>query len=145
MAESYILDWAGDLPTDAPIAIVIHLPAEEASRPGSADLGALIRRFFAARAVSESKAIRDLFHSGRRALAIGLAILGACLFSALQAEGHGPTLRVLGESLVILGWVAVWRPAEIFLYDWLPHARRRRLFRRLAEAEVTLKLAGQAA
>ncbi|MGA7532679.1 MAG: hypothetical protein WCB50_13625 [Pseudolabrys sp.] len=23
------------------------------------------------------------------------------------------------ESLIIVGWVAIWRPIEIFLYDWI--------------------------
>jgi hypothetical protein len=47
--------------------------------------------------------------------------------------------RVLQESLVIVGWVVIWRPAEIFLYDWLPIVRRRKLFNRLASATVTVQ------
>lgn len=27
---------------------------------------------------------------------------------------------LLQDGLVIIGWVALWRPAEIFLYDWWP-------------------------
>jgi hypothetical protein len=37
--------------------------------------------------------------------------------------------------------VVIWRPAEMFLYDWLPLLRRQRLYRRLAEARVTVKTA----
>jgi hypothetical protein len=40
--------------------------------------------------------------------------------------------------LVILGWVANWRPIQIFLYDWQPLVRRRRLLKRLAKATVRL-------
>jgi hypothetical protein len=43
------------------------------------------------------------------------------------------------ESFLILGWVANWRPLEIFLYDWWPLARRRDLYRRLSAAPVELK------
>jgi hypothetical protein len=39
---------------------------------------------------------------------------------------------------VIIGWVAIWKPADIFLFEWPPIARRRALFRRLAAASVTL-------
>jgi hypothetical protein len=42
------------------------------------------------------------------------------------------------ESLVIVGWVVLWRPVEMCLYDWLPVVRRRRLYRRLAESQVTV-------
>jgi len=43
------------------------------------------------------------------------------------------------ESFLILGWVANWRPLEIFLYDWWPIARRRDLHRRLSKAIVESK------
>lgn len=137
-AEDYILAWARDLPREAPIRIVVHLPAE-AEAP---DLQAAIRSFFAARAEGETRALRDLFRDGSRALLIALAVLWGCLFLAWQigrrAEG-GLLPEMARESLTILGWVAMWRPAQTFLYDWLPITRRRRLFRRLARAEVELR------
>lgn len=46
--------------------------------------------------------------------------------------------QVVEESLLIFGWVANWRPIEIFLYEWWPIVRRRNLYRRLAAAEVDL-------
>jgi hypothetical protein len=46
---------------------------------------------------------------------------------------------LLRESLVIGGWVALWRPLEIFLYDWWPLRADRRLFQRLSEAEIEIK------
>jgi hypothetical protein len=52
----------------------------------------------------------------------------------------GPKSKSLQESLIILGWVANWKPIEIFLYDWWPLARRRDLYRRLANASVELKV-----
>jgi len=51
-----------------------------------------------------------------------------------------PFRRLVEESFLILGWVANWRPLEIFLYDWLPPARRRDLYRRLAAANVELRV-----
>jgi len=40
------------------------------------------------------------------------------------------------ESLVIAGWVALWRPLEIFLYDWWPIRAEARLLDRLSEMSV---------
>ena len=147
-AEAYILDWARELPAKQPLAIEILLPAAALGDPAAAQLGSSIRSFFAGRARSEQTAIRELFRSGRTALLIGLCILAACLVLAIRlgsAMGDGATARVLEESLVIIGWVAIWRPAEIFLYEWLPHARRRGLFRRLAEARVEIRADAEAA
>jgi hypothetical protein len=44
--------------------------------------------------------------------------------------------KLAEESFLILGWVANWRPLEIFLYDWWPLAHRRDLYNRLSVAAV---------
>jgi hypothetical protein len=35
-----------------------------------------------------------------------------------------PLGSVLREGFLIVGWVANWRPLEIFLYDWRPMRRQ---------------------
>jgi hypothetical protein len=140
-AEDYILGWAGDLPVGAALAIAVHLPETEARLPLALGIPDNLRGYFARKADKAGRDLRTHFRDGRRALVIGLAILAACLGAAiLVAPGEGATgvARVAQESLVIVGWVALWRPAEIFLYDWLPIARRRALFARLAAAEVSV-------
>jgi len=44
--------------------------------------------------------------------------------------------EVFRESLLIGGWVAMWRPLEIFLYDWWPIRAEVRLYDRLAAMPV---------
>jgi len=39
---------------------------------------------------------------------------------------------------VIGGWVALWRPLEIFLYDWWPIRAEAKLHDRLSESDVRL-------
>ncbi|MET3891383.1 hypothetical protein ABIE41_002459 [Bosea sp. OAE506] len=87
--------------------------------------------------------MREHFRDGRRAFLIGFVGLALCLgiSFALTKVFDGPFARIVQESLVIIGWVVIWRPAEMFLYDWLPLLRRKRLYRRLAEARVSVKTA----
>jgi hypothetical protein len=40
--------------------------------------------------------------------------------------------EIVRESLTIGGWVSMWRPLEIFLYDWWRVRREARLSDRLA-------------
>jgi hypothetical protein len=47
--------------------------------------------------------------------------------------------RVVEESLILVGWMANWRPIEIYLYDWWPIVRRKRLYRRITQAPVLVK------
>ena len=83
--------------------------------------------------------MRELFRTGRIALLIGIPILVICFTLAKimnRAYDDQGFAGVAAEGLVIAGWVANWRPIEIFLYDWWPLMRRRRRFERLADAQV---------
>ena len=86
--------------------------------------------------------LRDLFRTGRASLAIGLAVLAACIVLGRGASsflGAGYLGRFFDEGLIILGWVANWRPVEILLYDLWPIVRRRRLYSRLSLAQVKIE------
>jgi len=148
-AEDYVIAWARALDRNEPIAIVVHVPESEAQSKAAAELPEAFARYFAYRADSLQRELKELFRVGRRSLAIGMTILAACLLSAHFIAGYlfnPPFQRLVEESLLILGWVANWRPIEIFFYDWWPIARRRDLYRRLAEAHVIIRPypAGQA-
>ena len=139
--EEFVVDWALELPRNAPIQLVVHLPAAEAARPRAAEIDEAIRGYFLYRAEMTQLQLRELIRQGRTALAIGIAVLGVCvrLGSALSPLfGQGYAARFFNEGLIIVGWVANWRPLQIFLYDWWPYVRRRRLYLRLASARIDL-------
>jgi hypothetical protein len=148
-AEDYVVAWARELDRSAPITIVVHVPESEAQSRAARELPEAFANFFAYRAESFQRELKELFRVGRRSLAIGMAILAACLLSAHFLASRffdDPIKRLIEESLILLGWVANWRPIEIFIYDWWPIVRKRNLYRRLATATVEIKAyqAGQA-
>jgi hypothetical protein len=51
---------------------------------------------------------------------------------------------VLRECLIIAGWVAMWRPMEVFLYDWWPIRAEARFQDRLAAMPVRIQYASPA-
>jgi len=137
--EEYVVGWAGEMTAQQPIAIVVHLPKAEALGDEARHIEAAMQNYFAYRAEVLGWDLRDLFRTGRAALLIGMAVLAACVVTGKASAGlvgTGYFGRFYNEGLIILGWVANWRPVEIFLYDWWPIARRRRLYRRLAVATV---------
>jgi hypothetical protein len=140
--EEFIVGWARELPVDRPLRIVVHLPEEQASTPEAQDLGVAITRYFSYRAQVIALDLNELFRIGRRALAVGFTVLSICVIAnqAVAATlASGPIGRVIEESLIIFGWVANWRPTEIFLYEWWPIIRRRNLYRRLSRARIDLR------
>lgn len=140
-AEDFIVSWARELPANKAIHIVVHLPAGEADSEHAREIDKALATFFTYRSGAVSRDLKEMFRVGRLSLAIGIVVLAACLFAGRSLTSFFPRSEIAGfadEGLVILGWVANWRPLEIFLYDWWPLVRRRNLYGRLASAEVRL-------
>lgn len=139
-AEAYLVESAEEIGSDLPIALVFELPASEIAQ-AEALLPAALAHYFTDRALSSRRTLKRLLQNGRTALLIGLGFLGVCLITSetISQLGAGIPARVLSEGLLIVGWVALWRPLEIFLYDWWPLRRRMRVQRQLARAPVWIR------
>ncbi len=141
-AEEYIVGWAREFPRHQPMKIIVHAPESELRKEHANQLGAALSRYFTYRADITGRDLNELFRIGRLSLLIGAVVLTVCVLTARAAiagMGEGTIGGIVKESLIILGWVANWKPIEIFLYDWWPLARRRNLYRRLAAAKVELR------
>ena len=140
-AEEFIVGWARELPHNAAIGLRLHLRDEEASTADVAALKGAFSRHFTYKADRVKGDQKELLAIGRVALLIGICVLGVCVVArqiVLSVLPGSSISGVLGEGLVIVGWVANWRPIEIFLYDWWPMSRKRRLYERLAIAELEI-------
>jgi hypothetical protein len=141
-AEEFVVGWARELSPHAPLSIVVHTPETSAEADLEGKLQDAFQRHFAYRAERLTSDLHELFRIGRLSLLIGVTVLAACVVLGGLLQTHlreTYTARFFSEGLIILGWVANWRPIEIFLYDWWPLVNRRRLIRRLAATPVHLK------
>lgn len=141
-AEEFIVGWARELPREGAITIVVHAPQIELEGQHGKMLPDAIHRYFTSREKFTVLELKELFRVGRTSLAIGVVVLALCVLVGSTVSfyaGPGYIVRFVQESAIIVGWVANWRPIEIFLYEWWPIARRRNLYRRLADARVELK------
>jgi hypothetical protein len=143
-AEEFIVEWARELrsPRDGLLRLVIHLERPLPSGQTLATVQEAIRHYFAYRASINRLALRQLFHQGRTSLLIGISFLSACLLLGELTAHHAPPgafRQIIREGLTIGGWVAMWRPMEIYLYDWWPLRRRGTLLDRLSRVEVEVQ------
>jgi hypothetical protein len=141
-AEEFIVGWARELSTDKPIRIVLHLPAAEVQKPECRDVGAALQKYFRYRAEVTQRDLNELFRTGRLSLLIGMVVLAVGLVASQIITGRlgqSQLARYFEEGLIIISWVALWKPLEIFLYDWWPVRRTRNLYRRLSIADVELR------
>ena len=138
-AEAYIVDSVDEFPLQKRLRLIIHLPAEQIS--GNTDLPQAVHNYFAYRLHESQRRLKLFFRNGRIALFVGLGFLIACIVlrEFVFAFGRGAIAEIASESLLILGWVAMWRPLEIFLYDWWPMRHRSRLFAKLSNIPVIVR------
>jgi hypothetical protein len=140
-AEDYIVGAAREFPTHASLKLVFHLPADHAARAETAGLAAAIHNYFAYRRDITLRDLRFQLHLGRHSLAIGLVFLFVCM--GLRQLFFVPSVttldHILAEGLLISGWVAMWRPIQIFLYDWWPLRRMARVYDKLTRIAVDVR------
>ncbi len=117
----------------------LHVHAQEGIA-SAADLQAAVEHYYGRLASSERRALHEQFRMAQ------LALVGGVLIFLISMGARGIAFRVFGslsavldEGLIILAWLALWRPAEALLYEWVPLYRRRRLFERLAGIRVSVR------
>lgn len=140
-AEAFILEWSRDVDRHRPLALIVHLSGDAPREEDRAVLEQAVHEFFAHRAVSERHRLKRLFRLGRTCLAIGVAFLGTAILVGdlvMEMVGHGDLGELLRESMLVGGAIALWRPLEIFLYDWWPIRDEAALFERLSRMSVQL-------
>lgn len=92
------------------------------------------------------KELCDIFRNGRVSLFVGFLAVAALLGVTellILVGGDSTTVKAVTESLVIVYWVILWRPAELLLYEHFPVRRRRRAAQALACAELRLVAADE--
>ena len=141
-AEEFIVSWAREYPADAPLVFRLHLPRDQERLQPQQTVQNAIANYFAYRADLARLEVRRTLQQGRASLGIGIAFLVVCmaLRELLRSCGTAEWLRVGEEGLLILGWVAMWRPIELLLYDWRPQRQMQRTYQNLARMRVEVAL-----
>jgi hypothetical protein len=136
-AEEFIVGWAQEFPRRDPVSLIVHVNQLPAHEDAQHLLETAVHNYFAYRAKLNGFEFRHLLKQGRTSLVIGLAFLTACVLTSQLLRGQAGTLPiVLREGLIIAGWVAMWRPMEIFLYEWWPLLRKGHLYQKLSRMHV---------
>jgi hypothetical protein len=138
-AEEFLVSWAQEFPRREPITLIIHLDRGPTDRDTQAQVTQAVHHYFAYRARLIRRELTRLLRDGRASLFIGLTFLTACLFTAgLLGEAYRGW-NIVREGLTIAGWVAMWRPMEIYLYDWWPLRRHARILTKMSHMEVQMR------
>lgn len=140
-AVEYLVSAVQELPPKVEPAIILWIAEGHPPRIAAEHLVAAVRAHFAHEIERLDRQVRQHLRLGHLFLVVGLSALVVFLSLAeltlTMAAGH--LRQILREGLVITGWVAMWRPLEVLLYDWWPLVQQRKLARRMLEVPVTVR------
>lgn len=139
-AEEFIVSWAREFPNHEHFKLIVHV--NQPPVPLAQEMvEEAVRNYFAYRSRLNGMEFRRLMKQGRTSLLIGLLFLASCLVaSELLFREAGTLPGILRESLTIAGWVAMWRPMQIFLYDWWPLRHLGKIYDQLSRIPVEVLL-----
>jgi hypothetical protein len=143
-AEEFIVSWAQEFHRHDPLVLRVHINQFPTEADAPRLVQTAVHNYFSYRRKLNRLELKRLLKQGRASLVIGLLFLTVCLLLSdlLARQEHGTLLTLARESLTIGGWVAMWRPMQIFLYDWWPLLRVGQIYEKLSRVPVELRKPG---
>jgi hypothetical protein len=123
----------------------ILLPPGKATPALAEQMTTALHRMVRLRIEQQRRQLRDTYRYGWKAAAIAVVILAICLslssvFTSDQGEGTRPLLRKTFEyGFEIVGWVILWHPIEVLVFEPLAIRSRIAALKTLATVEVFIR------
>lgn len=133
-AHRYLLAYAREVDLSQPLRLLVHIP--ETLRTQTTLISEAIHNHFQLELTQAKRELHARMHSGRQTLMLGLAILTLCSLTRNLLLSYYADAGWLTEGLLILGWVALWRPMEILLFERREAGENIHALGRLAQARV---------
>lgn len=136
-AEEFIVSWAQEYPAGDPIVLRVHL--EQSQEAGCQEtIREAVHHYFSYRSQIARMEFHHLLRQARTTLLVGLIFLAGCIISSqmISARINNTWSGFFSEGLTIVGWVAMWRPIQLYLYDWWPMSRQIRVYLKLSQMPV---------
>lgn len=106
----------------------------------ASELQTAIESYYERSAASARRELREHLLTTELALVAGITLFVICMAARqILLASFTEISRMLDEGLIVLAWLALWRPAEALLYEWVPLYRKRRLYERLAGIRVSIR------
>ncbi len=138
----YLTERIVVFPEKTDVKIEFHVPSEFKEKNYAADMTQAFRKHF------EFEYLNSMVHKNKRIkkglktfFYAGIIFMSLMTLSILiKSVGRDNViLKLISEGLFIGGWVSLWKPIEILIYDWLPLYEDERKYKRLRDIKVKIK------
>jgi len=137
----YIVSATKEFPVTSPLKIVIYIEESESKDLPKDSIREAIRRHLAYQIELQQSALKRFLKRAQVFFVIGLLVLAACLSltQSLVIPNPAGMIGILREGLVIFGWVSIWKPIELILFDWYPLFETIRFHKKLLGTEIDIR------
>jgi hypothetical protein len=140
IVEKFLIEHAESLNPKGEIALVIKI--EEQDPSGEGKIVDAIHRHFSYSQLRAETSVREILKLGSKSLFVSFILLLLTVVVAITITTLFPENSImitLRELLIILAWVALWRPVDLLLYEWRGIKRKGKLLRKLADCKVSFQ------
>jgi len=141
-ASDYIVGIVRDFPLKTKFRIVVHLPADTLGTQEAQKIPDAIRNHFSYMVLVQGQKLRERCIYGKFTLLVGLSFLAiAMIASQAVAEtfSNYPLARLFAIALEVAGWVAMWEPVTVHLYQLWPIIKERKIYEKISHMEVEVR------
>lgn len=136
--ESHIYETIKNFPESKQVILKIHILSFEDK--DESWLIEAVQRHFLTRLGENERVVKQKFMHWMGNMIIGCLFLILCLMmvEVLDRFSYIDAVKILKESLMIIGWVALWEPMTFILFQWRSIKKSRTYYRKLYSMPVII-------
>ncbi len=141
----YVVASAREFSIPTPLKVVIYVEEKESKDLPKQAIREAIHSYLTYRIDVQSGELKSFIKRAQVFLAIGLLTLISCLSVAQGMTISEPPgwAGILRDGIVIFGWVSIWKPIELILFDWYPIFETLRFYKKLLQTEIDIRFASE--
>lgn len=128
----YIEASADEIAITTPLKLLIYIGEDALPTLDAPSIISAIHAHFNYQVTLKRAQLSRILRTGQLFSVIGFL----CLFSSIALLRYFNLSPYIREGTIILGWVAMWKPMELLLFDWYPVYTRIRLYKKLASTDI---------
>lgn len=140
-AEQYIVDIVDDFPAKTPFKIVIYLPEPLVDTTEAQNIPEAIRNHFEYKAMVQNRDLRSRYRYGKFTILVGLAFLSIAMIASKTVSksfADDPLAQLVATAMEVAGWVAMWEPVTVLLYELWPMIQMRKIYEKISRMQTII-------
>jgi hypothetical protein len=141
-AENYIVDAVYDFPLKTRFRIVIYLPDMINGTREALEIPEAVRSHFAYKSLVQKRKFRQRFIYGEFTLIVGISFLAIATIASLAIDTYSnsyPAAHLIATALEVTGWVAMWEPVNVFLFQLWPIVKQRKVYEKIGRMDLEIR------